>query len=208
MMLPRHGSRYLVEYKGNTSRGKMNGSIIHFTKTVRKLGHVINENLSRYDHIKAASKKKNSLRYTFLVRHKNFLPESTKVRVVNSLIVPHFDYCNVIYGDLNSILSNGFQKLHNICIRFILNKKKGEHITPYLSKLPWLRLKLPREMHALLLLLKLSGNISYRNCTPKFLLFVRAIASLLGPHNSLTLTIPYHKSDFYSRRFSVQYVWL
>ncbi|KAJ4441497.1 hypothetical protein ANN_11353 [Periplaneta americana] len=52
-----------------------------------------------------------------------------------TLVLPHFDYCDILLTNLNSNLAQTLQRVHNACIRFICNIRKYDHITPSLETL-------------------------------------------------------------------------
>ncbi|CAG9136903.1 unnamed protein product [Plutella xylostella] len=54
-----------------------------------------------------------------LKRLQNFLPYSTKVTLVNSLLLPIIDYADVCYPDLTEELLDKLDRLLNLCIRYI-----------------------------------------------------------------------------------------
>ena len=59
-------------------------------------------------------------------------------RLVESLVIPHLDYCNVIYSDISNELIAQLQRLSNTCIRYIFGISRHEHVTPYRRKLGWM----------------------------------------------------------------------
>ena len=59
-------------------------------------------------------------------------------RIVESLVIPHLDYCSVVYLDASSTLRNRLQRLANACVRFIFGVRRDTHITPDRRKLEWL----------------------------------------------------------------------
>ena len=63
---------------------------------------------------------------------------SLRRRLVESLIVPHLDYCNVVYSDVCYELCTQLQRLANSGIRYIYGVRRHEHITPFLRKLGWM----------------------------------------------------------------------
>ena len=60
-------------------------------------------------------------------------------RLVESLVLPHLDYCNVVYADISNKLSAQLQRLSNTCIRYIYGIRRSKHITPFRRKLNWMR---------------------------------------------------------------------
>ena len=71
-----------------------------------------------------------------------------KKRLIQTLVFPLFDYCDVVYQDLSSEQAGRLQRLQNRCVRFVLGiKNYRERITPSLNELSWLRLSGRRKLH-------------------------------------------------------------
>ena len=56
---------------------------------------------------------------------KDFLPPLTKIYLVKSLIMPHFDYCDFLLTDINSKQKRKLQIAQNACIRYAFNFSKN-----------------------------------------------------------------------------------
>ena len=125
----------------------LNNSTIPFQRHVKNLGLHMTEDLSWNDHVKHICQKTYASLHS-LNRLKNFLPTKLKTMLIKSLIMPHFDYCDVVYNDLTEDLSIRLQRAQNSCVRFILGIKKSDHITPAFANLEWLRLKDRRNLHS------------------------------------------------------------
>ncbi|KAJ8881571.1 hypothetical protein PR048_018055, partial [Dryococelus australis] len=102
-----------------------------------------------------------------------------KKLLVQSLILPSIDYCNAVYSDLTSDLSAKFQRLQNMCLRYIglYNLKSWEHISSYYEILEWLA-------QATFQPLDVNHKHHTRSC------------------ETSQLIIPYYKSNFFSQSFT------
>ena len=78
--------------------------------------------------------------------------------------MPHFDYCDSLLTDLSANLTQRLQRVHNVCVRFICNIRRSDHVTSSLEQLSWLRLRDRRTFH----FLSLIYNILHTS-TPKYL---------------------------------------
>ena len=58
--------------------------------------------------------------------------------LISSLIFPLLDYCCLLYKDLTAEQNVQLQRLINCSMKFILNLRRDEHITPYRRYLGWL----------------------------------------------------------------------
>ena len=70
--------------------------------------------------------------------HKNALSIEVKIKLVTALILPHLDYCCLVYHGLADELSIRLQRLVNCGIRFIYDLRRDVHITSYRQRLGWL----------------------------------------------------------------------
>jgi hypothetical protein len=82
-----------------------------------------------------------------LNRHRNFIPNALKPKLVQSLLFPHFYYCDTVYHDINQNLANKLQKVQNSCIRYACQLRKYDHVSPYYRKLKWQKLDVLRRFH-------------------------------------------------------------
>lgn len=180
----------------------LNGIIIPFENKVKDLGLILDNHLDWTEHVTAVCQRVFFSLHS-LKRMKDLLPFKVRKMLVQQLIIPLFDYCDVVYGRLSGALSNRLQRAQNACVRFIMNIPKFDHITPAFRELNWLKLKQRRSYHSLILLHK----IIYRQ-TPSYLTDSFQLLSTI--HNiptraaaNLTLKIPNHKSTLYNNSFVV-----
>ena len=75
--------------------------------------------------------------------------------LVKSLVIPHLDYCSVVYLDAFSSLRTRLQRLSNAYVRFIVGVKRDTYITPYKRQLKQLPNNTRRDYFALLLLYRI-----------------------------------------------------
>ena len=81
-------------------------------KFAKSLGVYIDEKLSWDKHTEQLSKKVCRSVNGFKQARK-FLPKQTLISIYHALIQPYFDYCDVVWGNLNIGLANKLQKLQN-----------------------------------------------------------------------------------------------
>ncbi len=113
---------------------------------MKYLGMMLDQHLTFDDHVEylhgKAVKKLGILR-----RSRNFLDKNTSVLLYKSLVLPHFDYCDIVY----SCTSEGnLQKLQNSACRTMLLADKRTPIKEMHSDLQLLTLKQRWELHLLL----------------------------------------------------------
>ncbi|CAG9128697.1 unnamed protein product [Plutella xylostella] len=100
-----------------------NGVTLPYCDSVKNLGLHIQNNLSWELHVSEISRKIYASMHG-LKRLQNFLPYSTKVTLVNSLLLPIIDYADVCYPDLTEELLDKLDRLLNLCIRYIFGLRK------------------------------------------------------------------------------------
>lgn len=129
---------------------RINGSEIEYVDSVRNLGYQMNRTMTGADHVGAIQKKVyGALNSVYPL--KEILPSEIKLQLYKTLILPIFDYMDIIYHDFGVHGTNGMsdklERLQNIAIRFISKVKRREHITPYRNDLNLMRLFDRRTLH-------------------------------------------------------------
>ena len=115
----------------------ISNTVIPFVNNFKNLGVQISRDLLWNEQISAIISKVNYSLASFY-RRTRFFPRNVKILLANSLLLPHFEYCNLVYNSLTHFLDEKLKKLQNQCIRFIFDLRKFEHITPYRKQLNWL----------------------------------------------------------------------
>ena len=78
----------------------------------KSLGVQIDESLNWCPHIHTISKKISA--GIAILRHvSHFIPFDTRVNMCNALVMPHFNYCGAVWGNINKGLADKLQKLQN-----------------------------------------------------------------------------------------------
>ena len=80
----------------------INNEVIERTDSFKYLGVTVNSIMSWSDHVDSIIKKINQ-RIGLITRIKNLIPITTRLTLYNSLIVPLFDYGDIIWGDKENI---------------------------------------------------------------------------------------------------------
>jgi Reverse transcriptase (RNA-dependent DNA polymerase) len=175
---------------------KIFDNIIPREKNIRNLGLNFDENMSWDIHIN------NIIKSCFLTlkqfyHYKNFFSKNVKIILINSLILPKFDYCDVVFIHINENLKNKLQKMQNRCIRFIYNRKKFDHISSCYKELNWLKLDKRRELHLGCLIYKIK-----QNKTPVYLYNMLSESSNIHNYNTRTkCSLPSVNNDYGKKMF-------
>lgn len=66
------------------------------------------------------------------------LPSPIKLMLVNSLIIPHFDYACLVFNDATEYLETKLQRLQNVALRFVYNLRRDASLATFRKKAHWL----------------------------------------------------------------------
>lgn len=123
---------------------------IEYVESVRNLGYFLNRTMTNSDHVSVIQGKVFGA-LNSLYPLKSILPREIKLQLFKTLILPIFDYMDIIYHDFGihgtNNLSDKLERLQNIAVRFISSVKRREHITPYRKELNLLNLFDRRTLH-------------------------------------------------------------
>uniref|UniRef100_A0A8D8Z191 Uncharacterized protein n=1 Tax=Cacopsylla melanoneura TaxID=428564 RepID=A0A8D8Z191_9HEMI len=98
----------------------LDNTVIPLVDHARNLGVIIDNTLSWSAHIKQVRQKVFYCLYT-LGKFRRLFPVELKRKLAQALVFPHFDYCDIVYGDLNVGLGGSLQVAQNACVRFVYN---------------------------------------------------------------------------------------
>ena len=99
---------------------------------------------------------------SFLARLRHFISESNLKMVYNSIILPLFDYADIVYDSASKKHTDRLQKLQNRAGRIILNINPYNHISnnDIHVKLGWKSLHSRRKWHLNILVYKSLNNLA------------------------------------------------
>ena len=113
---------------------------------IKVLGVFLDENLNWNKHLKQVKKiATNSIRNLHRVNH--LLPIKSRIYLYLTLVVPYFDYADIIYGGCSMKNSKYIQTSQNFAIRSITGTKKSESPKESFRKLKFLNLEKRRLVH-------------------------------------------------------------
>ena len=93
-----------------------------------------------------------------------FIPLKARLTIYNALILPLFDYADIVWGDKNNTsLMDQLQILQNKAAKTILDAPYLSSSTEALSKLNWHPLTHRRYLHRMLTIYKLENNLAEFN---------------------------------------------
>ena len=158
---------------------------------IKVLGVYLDENLNWDKHLRHVKKiATNSIRNLHRVNH--LLPIETRIHLYKSLVMPHFDYADVIYGGCSKCSSKRLQVSQNFAIRSITGTKKSTSPKESFSKLKFLDLENRRKVHEAVFAHK---SVLHKNPETISLNFIQHCAtSSTRSATQGTLNLPNHKS--------------
>ena len=107
-----------------------------------KIDHLLNWN-SQINYV-----KKNSINAIRQVhRINNLLPVKHRIQLYNSLVTPHFDYSDIVWGGCGKTNSKRIQIAQNFAVRSITGNRKRDSASASFNKLKFLRLDQRRFLH-------------------------------------------------------------
>ena len=117
-----------------------------------------------------------------------------------SLVQPHFDYCNEVWGNCNKGLSDKLQKLQNRAARILMSAGYDSNLDDLFRALGWRKLCHQRlDKKSIMMYKTLNGM------TPEYLRSSFVFRDNLNYHSrntENTLTLPQPRTDYLKKSFS------
>jgi Reverse transcriptase (RNA-dependent DNA polymerase) len=173
----------------------MGGTTIAFIRKVKNLGLVMNSDLTWDDQV---SKVCRSVLFTLkrLWTMSQFTPLQTRHKLVTSLVIPQFLYCDVIFSKSTARLRERLKIAFNSCARYIYGISRYQHISAFSIQI----LGVPLEIY-----------YSYRICCTMNSIIKSGCARYLFSElqfgqssRRLNLITPVHRSSRSTSSFFVQ----
>ena len=194
IMIMKHGNTNLSDDEISVEN---EGEHIKLTpqKSIKILGILIDDCLNWNKQVNNVKKKAfNTTRC--LHRVNNLLPVKEKVNLYNALIVPHFDYADIIWGGCSKKNANKLQLVQNFAAKSITGNKKSDSATASLKKLRFLTLQQRRIVHESTFAHKAILLINPKNINAEFAQY----QPTSNTRNALNgkLNLPTHRSSKYA----------
>lgn len=175
-------------------------TIIPFQSSARNLGLILDSNMRFQCHVNHMLKRAYAaLKGLYSSRH--MLNYATKVMLCESLVLSHFNFCDVVYGPcIDSVSTRRIQKVQNSCLRFIFGIRRRQRISHKLKEVGWLDMYNRRNMHSACFFYKV---VKYK--TPPYLyqrIVYRTDVHNLNIRRRNIFTIPQHRKQLFKRSFS------
>ena len=139
------GTRQRLSNFSSSTDIVINNHVIPPSDQVKSLGVVLDKNLNWNGHVDLITKKVKSA-LSALRRTKPFVTQETLIQIYNALIVPYFDYCSEVWGELNKGLAEKLQKMQDRAARIITGATYDVRSTDILKSLGWHPLHIRRDL--------------------------------------------------------------
>ena len=169
---------------------KINNICMERVRETRILGVTFDEILSWRRQVNLCISKA-MCNFFQISRYKKFLNHEAKVILCESVVLSQFNYCDVVYSNMDKFLRDKIQKVQNLCIRFIFEVKKNSHVdyATLRKELKWLDMNSRRLKHGLTLIYKILHNLAPNYLQDTFTL-VSDIHNVNTRHSNNNIWIP------------------
>ena len=133
-------SQYLNRIPNNV-KIKCGNEEIEISSQVKNLGLHMDKHMTYSIHIDEISSKVSGI-LMYLSRIKDNFEDSTRIMIVQSLVLSVINYAIKLWGATSDLYLNKAQKLVNFAARVaVVGVRKYDHISPTLQQLQWLKIK-------------------------------------------------------------------
>jgi hypothetical protein len=108
---------------------KIDDTVIEQVHNTKFLGVIINQNLTWHDHINTVCTKV-SKSIGILLRIRNSVPSNILITLYHTLILPYFNYCNIVWGSQNATALDKLFRKQKKAIRIVTKAKWNAHTGP------------------------------------------------------------------------------
>ena len=112
------GSRQRLSTLTDSPTITINDNQVSQVTTAKSLGVTLDNKLDWSSHINKPTKKVAS-GIGAIKRIRHLVPQATFLLIYQALIQPHFDYCNIVWGNCGITLQTKIQKLQNRAARVL-----------------------------------------------------------------------------------------
>ena len=192
------GSRQRLSTLPDTLELSINNESINRVSSVKLLGVFIDENLTWQTHIDKLSENIAS-GIGAIKRIRPFVPPGTLLYIYSALIQPHFDYCNLVWGNCGKTLSDRLQKLQNRAARLLKSSSYDADAKGLIRQLGWKDLCAQRQIQKALMVYRSLNGLVPECLSSKFLKRNGTRYSLRESENKLVVPLPrtnYLKNSF------------
>ena len=166
--------------------------------TAKSLGVTIDDRLDWSGHIEKVTKKVAS-GIGAIKRIRHLVPQATLQLIYQALIQPHFDYCNIVWGNCGITLRNKVQKLQNRAARVLTYSSYDVDAGHLFKLLGWKNLACQQQIQRATMVYRSLHGLAPNYLSSKF--ERREVAyNLRDSENKLNVPLP--RTNYYKNSFS------
>ena len=193
-------SKYMIFSKAphsssNTQPILINNIPISRVSSTKFLGVTIDEKLSWSDHISATAKI-IARNIGVMAKLRSFLPQPSMVLLYNSLILPHLNYCNIVWAHATNHKLHSLIVLQKRAIRICTNSHPRAHSAPLFASLNTLTLTDINKLHTGIFMFKFTNNLLPHSFTSFFTSLQNTYRYSTRAHNKHNLFLPFTRTSF------------
>ena len=175
----------------------VNGLRLQYVNTCKHLGVLIDDKLTWHDQIDKV--RKQVLFGSYMLRKASyFIPSHTLKMLYNSIVAPHFDYCDIVWNTCGETDKEKLQRLQNRCAKIINGARYDSSATEALAILNWDPLKDRVQYHESLTMYKIMNGLTPIYVKDRFK--IKDSGYMLRGYK--TLSIPKPRTEFKKRSLS------
>ena len=126
---------------------KIMGNKVERVLVANNLGLITDQELRFEDHVNRLAKN-CFYRLKILYRIRNFISVAMRIKLVDTLVLSKFNYCDAVYGPcLLSRTERLIQRVQNACARYCFSIPRRNHVTPFLNKNNMIKMAARRKAH-------------------------------------------------------------
>ena len=139
------GTRHMLQTKPDLNL-KIGGKPIERVSTMKYLGVLLDDLLTFEEHITHVVTK-STQKLGILRKSREFLDRKTSTLLYKSLVLPHIDYCDIVYMTTTEYNLHRLQLIQNVVCRIILRADNRTSVTEMHKELSLLTIKERQSLH-------------------------------------------------------------
>ena len=128
-------------------------------ETYKYLGVEVDQSLTWSAHVDKIAKKISG-GIGVLRRVKHLVTNHTLITMYNSLVLPYYDYCSIVWGSCRERMCNRLQTLQNRAARVVTSSSYDRRSVEILDELGWDNLETRRKRQLATIMFKLKNQIA------------------------------------------------
>ena len=153
------GSRQKLSTLSESLELSIDNIPIKQVSTTKSLGILIDNNMAWHSHIDNLSKKIASV-IGAIKRIRPFVSPEILHYIYNALVLPHFDYCSIVWVNCCKTLSERLQKLQNLAARILTSSSYDADARYLLQQLGWKDLITQGQIQVVLIVFKALNDLA------------------------------------------------